>query len=73
MLCWMCSRTSGVSGHGEKHCENSIEKCVRHFAVEKNTRKLAKFLTVKVSVLWENSRKRSKFLGKMRNRVLTTL
>jgi len=51
MLCWMCSRTSGVSGHAGKQCEDSIEKCVRHLAMEKNTREPAKFLTVKVSVL----------------------
>jgi len=73
MLCWMWSRTSGVSGHGGKQCEDSIEKCVRHLAVEKSTREPAKFLTVKVSVLWGNSRKRSKFLGKIRNTALTTL
>jgi len=73
MLCWMCSRTIGVSGHGGKQCEDGIEKCVRHLAMEKNTLEPVKFLTVKVSVVWGNSRKRSKFLGKMRNRVLTTL
>jgi len=41
--------------------------------MEKNTREPAKFLTVKVSVRWGNSRKRSTFLGKMRIRFLTTL
>jgi hypothetical protein len=73
MLFRMCSRTSGVSGHGVKQYEDRIEICVRHLSMEKNTREPAKFLTVKVTVLWGNSRKRSKFLGKMSNRALTTL
>jgi hypothetical protein len=69
----MWSRTSGTTGHGGKQREDIVEKWVRRVALEKNTREPATFLTVKVSVLWGNSRKRSKFLGKRRIRILTTL
>ena len=62
-----------MSDNGWKQCEDSIEKCVRHFAMGKNTREPAKFLTVKVSVLWGDSKKRNRFLGIMSGIVLTTL
>jgi hypothetical protein len=73
VFCRVYSRTSVISGHGGEQCEDNIDKCIRHFAAEKNTRKLVKFLTVKRSVLWGKSMKRGKFLGLMRNNVLTKM